>query len=187
MYWSRQEAVVVAVPSLGRPLPQLQPVVGYFINMLPVTSSSMDSDMSWDMWLGATRDNMRKAQANADVPFLEIMRAVQPARDPSTTPIFQAILMPSETDTDTKAPFGIPQHASPIGAVSCRRNFAGTMHGRSPMGIMRSSCICHWQHCLSRLCGLIDEGSNCTYRSLGPDCLHIRHLSLKCGMFPALG
>lgn len=118
MYWSGQETVVVAVPSLGRPLPQLQTAVGYFINMLPV-SARVDPDMSAGRLVSAVRDSMRKAQANADVPFLEIMRAVKPARDASTTPVFQAMLMPSVVNVDTGASFAMFQEVAPIRMVSC--------------------------------------------------------------------
>lgn len=109
-YWSGQETVVIAVPSLGRPLPQLQSAVGYFINMLPV-SGRLDPKTSAAELVRAVRDSMREAQANADVPFLEIMRAVRPARDASTTPVFQAMLMPDGTDASGKAPFGMSQQA----------------------------------------------------------------------------
>lgn len=119
MYWSGQDAVVVAVPSLGRPLPQLQSAVGYFINMLPVTSR-VDLNMATSDFIRAIRDSMREAQANADVPFLEIMRAVRPARDASITPIFQAMLVPSNGNAAAAAPFGMLQTVAPIRTVgSC--------------------------------------------------------------------
>lgn len=118
IYWSGQETVVVAVPSLGRPLAQLQSAVGYFINMLPITSS-VEPGMSGAEMVRAVRDSMRKAQANADVPFLEMMRVVSPARDASTTPIFQTMLVPSETNAAAEAGFGPSQKVLPIRMVSC--------------------------------------------------------------------
>ena len=109
--------VVVAVPSLGRSLPQLQHTVGCFINMLPICSS-LDRSWSGLQLVKAARDGMRKAQANSDTPFLEIMRSVNPARDASTTPIFQAIMMPLESNSAAEDVFGVPQQPLPIGTVS---------------------------------------------------------------------
>ena len=133
-YWSGQEVVVVAVPSLGRPLPQLQSAVGYFINMLPICSR-VDPRSSGDELVSAVRDNMREAQANADVPFLEIMRIVRPARDASTTPIFQAILMPGGMNA-AEAPFGMLQQAVPMRKVNC------SIKRQRPACILRADCSC---------------------------------------------
>ena len=115
-YWSGQESVVVAVPSLGRNVPQLQSAVGYFVNMLPICCK-LDASWSGTELLSAARDSMRQAQANADVPFLEIMRAVRPTRDASTTPIFQAMLAPAEADAAAEAALGVPQEVTSIRMV----------------------------------------------------------------------
>ena len=36
--WTQQDDLVVGVPSLGRPRPELEQVIGYFVNMLPMRS-----------------------------------------------------------------------------------------------------------------------------------------------------
>ena len=115
-YWCGQDKVVVALPSLGRNAMHLQSTVGCFINMLPICSS-IDCTWSGVQLVNAARDSMRQAQANSDTPFLEIMRGVNPARDASITPIFQATIAPAESDMAAEESFGVPQEPLPINTV----------------------------------------------------------------------
>ena len=41
--WTLQDDVVVGVPSLGRFRPELEQVIGYFVNMLPMRSQISSS------------------------------------------------------------------------------------------------------------------------------------------------
>ena len=116
-YWSGQDMVVIAVPSLGRNHPQLQRTVGCFFNLLAICSS-VECTWSGVQLVNAARDSMRKAQANSDVPFLEIRRNVNPARDASTTQIFQALIMPVESNLAAEDNFGVPQKPLPVVTVS---------------------------------------------------------------------
>mmetsp|Transcript_27547 Transcript_27547/g.86874 ORF Transcript_27547/g.86874 Transcript_27547/m.86874 type:complete len:536 (+) Transcript_27547:1-1608(+) len=91
---SGQESVVVGVPYHGRDMACLQPLCGYFINMLPVVGRATTLTTVSGA-LSQAREQWQRALDHASVPFLHVVDSlnkqhVQP--DPSRNPIFQAML-----------------------------------------------------------------------------------------------
>lgn len=79
--WSRQDDLVVAVPVAGRRRPEVNRLIGFFVNTLPVRVDLSD-DPTFGALVARIHDGMLDAHSNADVPFDRIVDAVRAERDP---------------------------------------------------------------------------------------------------------
>lgn len=82
--------VVIGVPVANRPLPEWEPVVGYFANSLALRVD-VSGDPSLAELLGRVRDASVAALTNQNVPFDRVVDAVGVTRDPSRNPVFQVM------------------------------------------------------------------------------------------------
>jgi hypothetical protein len=82
--------ITVGVPSAERAWEPSEPLIGLFVNTLPIRVTGCAGMTLRD--LGArVRDEMLSALDHREVPFEEIVQHTQPRRDPSRTPLFQAL------------------------------------------------------------------------------------------------
>lgn len=86
--YTGQEDFAVGVPMLGRPEPELEEVVGLFINMV-VLRADLSGDPSFTELLERTADANMELYEHQEVPFNLVVDRVQPVRDPSRNPLFQ--------------------------------------------------------------------------------------------------
>jgi len=70
--WSGQRELVVGVPVAGRTLAQEQGLVGFFVNLLPLTASLAD-EPSFRRHLARVRRSALDAFAHQDLPFDELV------------------------------------------------------------------------------------------------------------------
>ncbi|GAA3708691.1 hypothetical protein GCM10022224_087730 [Nonomuraea antimicrobica] len=87
--WSAQPSVVVALPAAGRDEPELENLVGFFVNTLPVRMDLGDDPTLAEL-LRRTRDRCLEAFANAAVPFEKLMEELRPHRTGRRLPFAQA-------------------------------------------------------------------------------------------------
>ncbi|CAO3408743.1 amino acid adenylation domain-containing protein [Azospirillum largimobile] len=78
----------VGVPFANRNRVETEGVVGFFVNTL-VLRSRLDSRESFGALLARLRDTALEAQANQDLPFEQLVEALQPERSLSHNPLFQ--------------------------------------------------------------------------------------------------
>ncbi len=92
MRWSGQSDLVVGTVIAGRTSEELEPMIGCFINFLPLraTCNADDTPSALIAQLAAT---VREAYANQDTPFEKITEAVKPVRDAGHNPIFNVGLL----------------------------------------------------------------------------------------------
>ncbi|WP_410667634.1 non-ribosomal peptide synthase/polyketide synthase [Amycolatopsis sp. cmx-4-68] len=95
-HWAGQDDVAVGTVTAGRERPELERLVGFFVNTL-VLRSTVDSRRSFREFLAGVRDTVLDAFAHQDVPFERVVDAVQPVRDASRTPLFQAMVVLQNT------------------------------------------------------------------------------------------
>jgi non-ribosomal peptide synthetase component F len=89
--WTGQDDIAVGTVSSGREHPELERLVGFFVNTVTLRST-VDESASFRELLGAVHGTVRDAFAHQDVPFERVVDAVQPDRDPSRTPLFQVLV-----------------------------------------------------------------------------------------------
>ncbi len=66
--WLREPMPSIGMPVRGRPAPELDPVMGFFNNMVPMRMP-VDTTLSCLDWIGAVRHKLTEVFANQDVPF----------------------------------------------------------------------------------------------------------------------
>lgn len=83
--------VVIGAPIAGRPRPELERVVGCFVNTLALRVQ-VDDDATVGDLLRTVRDVTLEAYEHQEVPFEKLVEDLRPQRDLSITPIFQFLL-----------------------------------------------------------------------------------------------
>ncbi|MDX3660676.1 amino acid adenylation domain-containing protein [Streptomyces sp. ID05-26A] len=101
--WTRTEDVLIGSPFGLRPDPRLEDSVGFYVNMLPIRCAG-GGERSLRDQLTAARESVLDAIDHRELPFSEIVAAVNPPRDLSRTPLFQIELA---YEADTVDSFGI--------------------------------------------------------------------------------
>jgi amino acid adenylation domain-containing protein len=80
----------VGVPVAGRTRPQMEHLVGVFINTV-VARLDLTGDPSFAELLQRTRSLAMEAYRNAELPIERVVEALRPRRDPGRTPLFQVL------------------------------------------------------------------------------------------------
>nr|WP_030410856.1 non-ribosomal peptide synthetase [Streptomyces sp. NRRL S-1448] len=89
---SGQRDIAVGTVTSGRERPETQRLIGFFVNTL-VLRSTVEPERSFPDFLADVRDTVLDAFAHQDVPFERVVDEVQPDRDTSRTPLFQAMVV----------------------------------------------------------------------------------------------
>ncbi|MFF4038451.1 amino acid adenylation domain-containing protein, partial [Streptomyces sp. NPDC001816] len=81
--------IPVGTPTAGRDRPELEGVVGFFLNSL-VLRCRLDGSLDFAEAVQRVRDVCRDAFAHGTLPFERLVEALEPERDLSRTPLYQA-------------------------------------------------------------------------------------------------
>jgi amino acid adenylation domain-containing protein len=88
---SGQHDVVIGTPSANRNHPQIEPLIGFFVNTLALrVDLSGEPDIA--QLLARVRRTTLDAQGHQDLPFEQVVEIVQPPRRMNHTPLFQVML-----------------------------------------------------------------------------------------------
>ncbi|MDI6103005.1 condensation domain-containing protein [Actinoplanes sp. NEAU-A12] len=94
--WSRQDDLVIGVPVAGRAELDLEPLVGFFVNTLPIRLDLSD-DPTFGELLGRVRDHCLAAYQHADIPFELLVDELKPDRRAGQLPLAQTMLAVNNT------------------------------------------------------------------------------------------
>ncbi len=89
--YAGQHDVVVGTPNAGRDRLEVEGLIGFFVNTL-VLRSDLGGDPSFLELLGRVREGMHSSYAYQSLPFEKLVEELQPARNPSHSPLFQVVL-----------------------------------------------------------------------------------------------
>src|ERR1700677_4846169 len=104
--WSGQNDIAIGTAVAGRDRAELEHIIGFFVNTI-VLRSTVDNRSTFTGFLSQVRDTTLDAFAHQHVPFERVVDAVQPDRDPSRTPLFQAMIVLQNTPATAPALAGL--------------------------------------------------------------------------------
>ncbi|HSS48303.1 MAG TPA: amino acid adenylation domain-containing protein, partial [Thermoanaerobaculia bacterium] len=88
--YSGQTDFAVGIASAGRSHRELEEMIGFFVSTLALRAP-LAGDPGFGELVRRVSERVRAAQGNEDVPFERVVEELQPGRDPSRTPVFQAM------------------------------------------------------------------------------------------------
>ena len=88
--WSGQTELVVGSPVAGRTRSELEPMIGFFVNTLPLPAD-LSGDPPFTALLARIRETTLGAYDHQELPFERLVEALHPGRSLSHAPVFQAV------------------------------------------------------------------------------------------------
>src|SRR5262249_39169373 len=90
--YSGQGDVSVGIPVANRNRPETEGLIGFFVNTL-VLRTDLSVNPPFRELLARVRDGCLAAYDHQDIPFEKLVEELQPQRDPSRSPLFQAFFV----------------------------------------------------------------------------------------------
>jgi amino acid adenylation domain-containing protein len=109
---SGQEDVVIGSPVANRTRTEVEPLLGFFVNTLALRLDVSDRP-SVSQWLSRVRDRVLRAQSHQDLPFEQVVEALQPQRTLAHTPLFQLTFAWQNTPDEAMALGDVELHGLP--------------------------------------------------------------------------
>ncbi|MGK0189367.1 MAG: amino acid adenylation domain-containing protein [Verrucomicrobiales bacterium] len=95
--YSGQDAIIVGTPVANRNTPELVDLIGFFLSTVAIRMDFSDG-ITVKVALEKIRTTVLSAFDNLDVPFDQVVDAIQPPRNPSEHPVFQAMFIYERAD-----------------------------------------------------------------------------------------
>ncbi|QSX79617.1 non-ribosomal peptide synthetase [Agrilutibacter solisilvae] len=93
---SGQDDIVVGSPVSNRPRSEVEPLIGFFVNTLALRVDLSDQPTVAGL-LARIKATLVAAYAHQDLPFEQVVEALQPERNLSYSPVFQVLLSMNST------------------------------------------------------------------------------------------
>ncbi|MFD0275028.1 amino acid adenylation domain-containing protein [Kitasatospora sp. NPDC127111] len=120
--YSGQTEFAVGSPIAGRPEPELEPLVGMFVNVLALPAR-LGGDPSFAELLRRTRETCLEAYAHQELPFAQLVTELKVPRDVTRPPVFQVVLAVQNYATTRDALGELPLEVEPFGVRASGTRF----------------------------------------------------------------
>ncbi|MDJ0842343.1 MAG: amino acid adenylation domain-containing protein, partial [Acidobacteriota bacterium] len=106
---SREDDVAVGTPIAGRDLPELEPLIGFFVNTIVLRMQLEDRGQEPTVaeLIARVHEIVLSTRAHQNVPFEKLVEVLEPERDPSHAPLFQVMFAFQNTPLGVSAPTGL--------------------------------------------------------------------------------
>ncbi|CAN1601651.1 amino acid adenylation domain-containing protein [Pseudomonas mediterranea] len=166
---SNQSQVVVGTPVANRPRRETEALIGFFVNTLALRID-VQADSPVEQLLERIKATTLDAYGHQDLPFEQVVEALQPERSLGHSPLFQAMLVLGNTPQDQALELpglSLSPLAQPTGTtqfdVSLSLNDDGeTISGQFEYAtdLFDESTIARWgRHLLHLLDGMLDDAT----------------------------
>jgi amino acid adenylation domain-containing protein len=122
--YSGRDDLTVGTPVANRDLPEIEPLIGLFVNTL-VVRGDLSGDPPFRQLLAELREAVLEDFANRDVPFERLVEELQPERDLAHSPLFQVLFAYQSMPLDETPAGGLV--ARPLAIESGRSLFDLTL------------------------------------------------------------
>ncbi|MCW5588647.1 MAG: amino acid adenylation domain-containing protein [Legionellales bacterium] len=89
-HYCRQDDLLIASPTSNRHYPQIENIIGCFINTLVLRQTILSQESGIDL-LQKVKSTILEAQLNQDIPFEYLVEALNISQDQSRHPLFQVL------------------------------------------------------------------------------------------------
>ena len=89
--YSKAEEIVIGTPVANRPLPEIDRLIGNFINVVALRCD-LSGNPAFRELLQRSRETTLNALSNKDLPFEMVVKNLQAHRDASRNPVFQVLM-----------------------------------------------------------------------------------------------
>ncbi|MFD8728289.1 amino acid adenylation domain-containing protein [Streptomyces sp. NPDC059611] len=119
-----QRDFAVGSPVAGRPEPELEGLIGMFVNVLALPAR-LGGDPSFTELLGRTRETCLEAYAHQELPFAQLVSELNVERDVTRSPVFQAVLAIQNyaSAADAEGTGELPLEVEPFGLHAAGTRF----------------------------------------------------------------
>ncbi|MDR5873398.1 condensation domain-containing protein [Halomonas sp. CUBES01] len=97
---TRQQDLVVGTDVAGRSHPDVEPLIGFFVNVIPLRSRLADGQLDFGHWLEQVQTSMLDAFDHQDVPFDRIVELSGISRERDRSPLIQTLFVLQNTPTE---------------------------------------------------------------------------------------
>src|SRR6185295_16415276 len=121
--YTGQDDLVVGSPVAGRGRLELERLIGFFVNMLPLRAD-LAGDPSFQALLAGVRETALGAYAHQDLPFDRLVEDLSPDRDLALSPIFQVVFVVQDAPARPDLGPGIATAAAPVHSGTAKFDLA---------------------------------------------------------------